>query len=77
MVMDRQQAQLAATGGDKVRAYLSAQGMLDEDIAKYLGQARGEELASFTFGPDEAGIAPRYTLLFADEVYRLTVEHAA
>jgi len=75
--MDRQQAHVAATGGDDVRAYLSAQGMLDEDIAKYLGQARAGELASFTFGPDEAGIAPRYTLLFANEVYRLTVEHAA
>ncbi|HUZ26571.1 MAG TPA: hypothetical protein VMV07_22690 [Streptosporangiaceae bacterium] len=74
-----QQEQLVATGGEDIRAYLAAQGMTEDDITKYLVQARGSgpAMASFTFGPDEAGIAPRYNLMFADEVYRLTVEHPA
>jgi hypothetical protein len=71
------QAQLVATGTDQIRSYLSAQGMLEDDMAKYLAQARGPSQVSFTFGPDEAGIAPKYTLMFADEVYRLTVEQPA
>lgn len=72
-----QQDQLVATGGENVRAYLTDQGMTEEDITKYLVQARGPAMASFTFGPDEATVAPRYNLMFADEVYRLTVEHPA
>jgi hypothetical protein len=72
-----QQAQLVATGTEQIRAYLSAQGMADDDMTKYLTEARGPSQASFTFGPEEAGIVPRYTLMFADEVYRLTVEQPA
>jgi hypothetical protein len=72
-----QQNQLVATGGDEVRAYLTDQGMAEDDITKYLVRARGPAAASFTFGPGGAGSAPAYHLMFADEVYRLTVEGPA
>jgi hypothetical protein len=72
-----QQDQLVATGGDEVRAYLSAQGMTEEDIAVHLTEARGPAMTNFRFGPEAAGPAARYTLVFADGVYRLTIEPPA
>jgi hypothetical protein len=72
-----QQDQLVATGGDEVRAYLSAQGMTEEDIAVHLTEARGPAMTNFRFGPEEAGHVARYTLVFADGVYRLTIEPPA
>jgi hypothetical protein len=73
----KQQDQLVATGGDEVRAYLSAQGMAEEDITVHLTEARGPAMTNFRFGPEEAGRTPRYTLVFADGVYRLTIEPPA
>ena len=64
-----------AAGGDEVRAYLVRQGMMKDDIAKYLLKARESGAATFTFGPDEVGIVPRYTVIYADGHYRLTVGH--
>lgn len=69
--------QLVATGSEQVRAYLSAQGMVDEDITKYLLGARATGVATFTFGPDEVGVAPRYTVDYAEDAYHLTVEDPA
>jgi hypothetical protein len=48
--------------------------MVDEDITKYLLEARESGTATFTFGPDEAGIAPRYAVGYAGDMYYLTVE---
>jgi hypothetical protein len=71
-----QQDQLVATGGDEVRAYLSARGMNEEDITVHLTEARGPVMTTFTFGSEEVSAA-RYTLVFAGGVYRLTIEPAA
>jgi hypothetical protein len=71
-----EQRQLLATHSDEVRDYLSGQGMVEEDIAKYLTLARDTGTIAFTFGPDEAS-APRYTIRYADGGYQLTVEHPA
>jgi hypothetical protein len=67
---------LVATGSEQVRAYLAAQGMVDEDITKYLIGARDEGIATFTFGPDEVVVAPRYTVDYAGDAYHLLVEDA-
>ena len=71
-----EQRQLLATRSDEVRDYLSGQGMVEEDIAKYLTLARDTGTTAFTFGPDEAS-APRYTVRYADGGCQLTVEHPA
>ncbi len=71
-----EERQLLATRRDEVGDYLSGQGMVEEDIAKYLTLARDTGPVAFTIGPDEAS-APRYTIRSADGGYQLTVEHPA
>jgi hypothetical protein len=71
-----QQRQLLATSSDQIWDYLSGQGMVEEDIAKYLTLASDAGTIAFTFGPDEAS-APRYTICYAGGSYQLTVEHPA
>ena len=71
-----EQRELLAARSDEIRDYLSGQGMVEEDIAKYLTLARDTGTITFTFGPDEES-APRYTIRFADGGCELTVEHPA
>jgi hypothetical protein len=66
---------LVAAGSEQVRAYLSAQGMVDEDIALHLDEAASRGTAVFTFGSAE--VAFRYTISTAGGSCLLTVDKPA
>jgi hypothetical protein len=70
-------ADLVAAGSDQVRVYLSGQGMIDEDIARHLEEARAQGSAVFTFGADPTGTVPRYTVSCTAGDCLLTVEYPA
>jgi hypothetical protein len=63
---------VVATGEESVRSYLSEQGMTEGDISKYVGGARsGPGPAQFSFGSDEVGLIPRYSLSHEGETFVL------
>jgi hypothetical protein len=66
------EAGVVAAGQDAVRGHLRQQGMTDSDISKYMEEARmGPGPARFSFGPDDAGLVPRYTLSYEGESFVL------
>jgi hypothetical protein len=69
---EQREAGVVAAGQDAVRGYLRKQGMTDSDISKFMDQARtGPGPAQFSFGPDDAGLVPRYTLRYEGESFVL------
>jgi hypothetical protein len=68
---------LVAAGSTAVRAFLASRGMADEDITECLVQARTLPMSGFRLDAGEPEAGPMYTLVFADDVFRLTVEEPA
>jgi hypothetical protein len=54
---------VVAAGGGSVRRYLAELGMPEDEVSRYLQQARkGPGPALFSFGADSAGAPSRYWL---------------
>jgi hypothetical protein len=66
---------VVAAGGESVRRYLAELGMPEDEVSRYLQQARkGPGPALFSFGADSGG-APRRYWLSCDESEFVLVRH--